>query len=222
MATIIKSGTAQHRASAESIQPVAFSFGDMGQQADRYLDEVRRQAAQIVQKAHQEAEQHRRRAEEEGRKAAQAAIEQLLDDKVAKKMQTLLPALQESIAQIQHAKVDWMRHWEQSAVKVAAEIAGRLIRRPLAETPEITLDLVREALNLAPGTNTLTLRLHPTDHANLGPHVKVLVAELSNLASATVVADPTIELGGCRVDTEFGTIDQQFHAQMERIAQELA
>ena len=47
-------------------------------------------------------------------------------------------------------------------------------------------------------------------------------AELTKLSTAHVVSDPTIELGSCRVDTEFGCIDQQFQAQLERIEEELA
>lgn len=218
MATIIKAGSEVSSSSGQEIQPVAFDFGDMAQQADRYLDEVRRQAAQIIQQAHQEAEQYRRRAEEEGRKVAQAAVEKLLDEK----MKTLLPALRKSIEDIHHSKAEWLRYWERSAVKVAGAIAGRLIRRPLAETPEITLELVREALALAAGSSEITLRLHPQDHENLSGQTQTLAAELTKLSSARVIADPTIELGSCRVDTEFGSIDQQFQAQLERIEEELA
>jgi flagellar biosynthesis/type III secretory pathway protein FliH len=36
-----------------------------------------------------------------------------------------------------------------------------------------------------------------------------------------VVADPQVSLGGCRVETRFGVIDQQFEAQLARIEQEL-
>ena len=35
------------------------------------------------------------------------------------------------------------------------------------------------------------------------------------------MADPEIARGGCRVETRFGTIDQQFEAQLARIEEEL-
>ena len=44
---------------------------------------------------------------------------------------------------------------------------------------------------------------------------------MSGLGDAEVVADATIERGGCRVETRFGTIDQQFESQLKRIEEEL-
>ena len=38
---------------------------------------------------------------------------------------------------------------------------------------------------------------------------------------AEITADATISRGGCRVETRFGTIDQQFESQLKRIEEEL-
>jgi flagellar biosynthesis/type III secretory pathway protein FliH len=57
--------------------------------------------------------------------------------------------------------------------------------------------------------------------AALAGEVERLAGELSRLGKPRIVADPKIEIGGCRVDTRFGTIDQQFAAQLARIEQEL-
>ena len=44
---------------------------------------------------------------------------------------------------------------------------------------------------------------------------------MSALGDAEVIADAAIGQGGCRVETRFGTIDQQFESQLKRIAEEL-
>jgi flagellar biosynthesis/type III secretory pathway protein FliH len=36
-----------------------------------------------------------------------------------------------------------------------------------------------------------------------------------------LVSDATVTAGGCRVETRFGTIDQQFEAQLARVEEEL-
>jgi flagellar assembly protein FliH len=41
------------------------------------------------------------------------------------------------------------------------------------------------------------------------------------LAGAELSGDPQISPGGCRVETQFGTIDQQFESQLKRIEEEL-
>ena len=104
---------------------------------------------------------------------------------------------------------------------MATAIAQRLIRRELTGHPEITLSLLREALELAAGNSQLRIHVHPEDHRTLGKQVEMLVEELSGLADAELVADEEISRGGCRVETRFGTIDQQFEAQLKRIEEEL-
>jgi len=54
----------------------------------------------------------------------------------------------------------------------------------------------------------------------LGNAVQVLIQEMSGMGSPEVVADPAVTRGGCRVETRFGTIDQQFEAQLARIEED--
>jgi flagellar biosynthesis/type III secretory pathway protein FliH len=222
MATIIRRDDITEARSGRTVRAVAFDFTDMRGQADGYLTTVRHEAAKIVQQAHQQAEQIRRQAEAAGRHAAEKAIERILDEKVAKQMETLLPALRKLVTEIKDAKGQWLDEWEHSAVHVAAAMAERIIRRQLDRQPEIQLELVREALELAAGSAEVTLHLNPADHEHLGPQATRLAEALSPLAPATVVADPSISPGGCRVETKHGQIDQQIESQLRRIEQELA
>jgi flagellar assembly protein FliH len=114
-----------------------------------------------------------------------------------------------------------MSHWESGTISLAAAIAKRLIRRELSQQPEITLSLVREALELAAGSSQLRILLNPHDFEALGDQVRLLVEELSAHIETEVKADAEVTPGGCRVETRFGVIDQQFEAQLQRIEEEL-
>src|SRR5215212_7534645 len=137
MATIIRKDSPREMPSGRAVQPVAFSFSDMRGQANDYLGTVRAEAAKIVQQAHQQAEQIRRQAEAAGRKAAEAAVERILDEKVGKQMQTLLPALEQMVREINDTKGELLGQWERSTVKVSTAIAERIIRRELTQQPQI-------------------------------------------------------------------------------------
>jgi flagellar biosynthesis/type III secretory pathway protein FliH len=52
--------------------------------------------------------------------------------------------------------------------------------------------------------------------------VEAIARELAPLAETELIADPQITAGGCRVETRFGVIDQQFESQLARIEEELA
>src|SRR3954465_9033198 len=140
MATIIRKESPHEVAVGRSAQPISFSFTDMRGQANDYLGSVRAEAAKIVQQAHQQAEQIRRQAEAAGRKAAEAAIERVLDERVGTRMQTLLPALESLLSEINSTKAELLNHWEKSALRVASAIAARVVRRELAQKPQITVD----------------------------------------------------------------------------------
>jgi flagellar assembly protein FliH len=220
VSTILKA-TDRHNTS----QAVAFNFDDIAAQANGYLDRVRAEAAQIVARACKQAQQEaaaiRVKAETEGRRAGQAAVAQTVHDELGRQLATLLPALGQAVTEIRQAKQAWLIHWEQGAVHVAAAIAKRLLRRELSRHPEITLTLVREALELAAGSSQVRLHLNPADHETMRLQIDALLHELAGLGSAEVIADPQIAPGGCRVETAFGLIDQQLDAQLARIEEEL-
>lgn len=201
---------------------VAFNFDDMSDKAKAYLDTVRQDAGKIVTTAKGQADQVRSQAEQKGQQAAVQAAEQTVQTKVAEQMQSVLPAMQQAIEAIIHAKQAWLRQWEKSAVTVAAAIAERIVRRELSQTPQITVELVREALELAAGNDSVKVHLNPCDFDALGNEVKQLADRLSKLAPSDIISDPQVEQGGCVVKTEFGEIDQQIKSQLKRIEQELA
>ncbi len=216
MSTVIKSGL-----SSRSAQRVAFNLQDITQQANTYLDEVRVQAAQIVVEAQRQADAIRRKAESEGKQAALRAAERVLDEKVGKKMETLLPALAKVIGDLDDAKQTWLKHWENSSVKLACAIAGKISRIELTHRPEIAAGLLREALELVAGALRVKIHLNPSDVETLGVQVGRLQQEFQNIAPAEIVPDETISLGGCRVETMHGGVDQRFEAQLARIESEL-
>lgn len=222
MATIIRKDGTRQSPTGRPAQAVAFSFADMRGQADNYLETVRAEAAKIVQQAHRDAERIRHEAEVAGRKAAEAAAEKVLDEKVGRRMATIIPALEQLVKQINDAKGELQSHWERSAIKVATAIAARIIRRELKHDPRITLDSIAEALRLAAGSAEITLRINPADQKNMGAQIEQLAATLCQLSPSQIVADETVTPGGCRVETRFGLVDQQIETRLKRIEEDLA
>jgi flagellar assembly protein FliH len=67
----------------------------------------------------------------------------------------------------------------------------------------------------------MRILLNPLDLQSLGNQARMLVDELSPHIETELTADAGITPGGCRVETQFGVIDQQFEAQLQRIEEEL-
>jgi flagellar assembly protein FliH len=219
MAGIIKANS--NNLADQAARPAAFSFADMGDQANAYLNQVRQQAAQIVAQARSEAEQIKSQSQVEGRQAALKAAEAAIQGKLDEQLRQLMPALESAAQQVVQVKDQWQRHWEHNLVLLATRIAERIIRREIATQPDIPLALIQEALDLATGSQKITLHLHPADRTALGDRIQQLAGRMVKLGPVHVVADDTVARGGCRVHTEFGVIDQQIESQLKRIGAEL-
>jgi flagellar assembly protein FliH len=216
MSTVIKASNQKSVARA-----IAFNFPDMVGEADAVLDRVRVEAAKIVKTARDDAKQVRVQAEKEGQNAAEQRVRAQLAQEQAKQIATLMPALQQTVRELQDAKHAWLSHWEKSAVQVATSIAERIIRHEVKKRPEIPLKLVRESLEMAIGSDEVRIHMSPTDCETLGDQVQMIIHEVSGLGPVQVCPSPQISRGGCRIETRFGVIDQQFESQLARIEEEL-
>jgi flagellar assembly protein FliH len=215
VATVIK---AQH---ARLPQGAAFNFQDLSQQAQGYLAEVQEKAREILAQAQRDAQIIRQRAEKEGREAGQRAIEKTVAEQVGQQMKTALPALQKAIEELANSRHAWLTHWEARAVHLATAIASRVVRREVAQAPDIAVTLLREALEMAAGQSQIAVRMNPADQEALSSQIQRLSQEMARLAPLEIVPDPAITRGGCKLETRHGSIDQQIETQLARIESEL-
>ncbi|MBN1587982.1 MAG: hypothetical protein JW888_00540 [Pirellulales bacterium] len=212
MPTIIKASN-----SCASVRPWTVDLVDLTQRADPDRTSFSNEAARLIATAKQQAEHIRLDAATQGRRTAYEMLTQHNNEQWG----TLTSAIEAVVQEIQDAKQAWLNHWEKNAVHVAISIAERLIRRSLDTHPDVPLTLVREALELAVGNDEIRVYLNPTDLQTLGVRVDEIAKELVGLGSVEVVADEGVSPGGCRVNTCFGVIDQQFETQLARIEEEL-
>ncbi len=219
MAGIIKAGTPLP--SGREVRSAAFNLDDMVTRAEVYLQSTRRQAAEILQAAQRQAEAMKARAEQAGQAAAQAKAEQAVDQKIAAHWQKVEPLIKTAIDEIQSARHDLLQRWEDSLVHLAVAMAGRIVRKQLESDPTITLEWIREALQLASGSGQLRLHLHPDDRRQLGDDVQQIVSHMKQVTDIEIVDDDSVQRGGCQVTTRFGMVDQQLQTQLDRIEQEL-
>jgi flagellar assembly protein FliH len=213
MATIFPAADSQPAASV-----VPFRFDDIAAQAGRRLTQAQTDAAELIARAKRESDGIRRQAAQSGRQAAM----QIAEKTVAARAAPAIDAVRRAAEELRCAKQAWVAHWESAAVHLAAAIAERIVRRELRRQPDIALTLVREALELAAGSPNVRLHLNPEDYQTLGVHVQTLIGAMSSLGEVEVAADAAITPGGCRVETRFGTIDQQIETQLQRIEEEFA
>ncbi len=220
--------------SARSLESAtAFNFNDMRRQCDEFVAGARQQGEQLLARTAIEAEEIRRRAHAEGLAAGQRdgleTAKHLIETRAAEiaaqqvqdKLRTALPAFQALARSLEVERDRWITHWEAAAVELSASIAEKILRHELSKRPELAVEIIQEALQLAAGQPHLTLRLHPADIDVLQGCAQEALARLAAVGDAELVPDESIARGGCLIETRHGVIDARLETQLERITREL-
>lgn len=110
-----------------------------------------------------------------------------------------------------------LRDSEDDLLALILAVARKVVVREVAQDRQIVLRLVRAALQNLNERDELTIRVNPDDHALLTTSQnEALKSELAAIRF-TLKPDSTVELGSCQIETERGTVDAGFEAQLEEI-----
>lgn len=127
--------------------------------------------------------------------------------RTADAVRVLTAASQAFLQQEQVAVVDV----ENAVVTLALDLARAVLDREIATTTNPGADAIARALVLAPEGGTATVYLHPADVVVLG--------EVDGLGRLLVlVADPSVERGGCVLESGGRRVDAQLGPALDRVA----
>jgi flagellar assembly protein FliH len=172
------------------------------EEARRIVEHAQARARAIVEEAQQESAEVRRRAREEGWSQGLAEWE----------------------ARIQAVAGEARRAVEEARpqlVTLALRVAEKILRRRLDEHPDAIVPMVEEALEAARGYRGghLVVRVNPADAPALEGFRQRLLERDGRWKSLEIAAVETMARGGCRIETDFGTIDASVETQLAAMEQ---
>jgi flagellar assembly protein FliH len=97
---------------------------------------------------------------------------------------------------------------EKDVVRLAVAIAEKIVKAEIKRGTPVAENSLRAALRRAVRGHGLEIRLHPEDAARLKPAAET---------GATILADPSVSLGGCVVRTGAGSVDLDIRTQLDEI-----
>lgn len=148
-----------------------------------------------------------------GLAAAEQEIKRRRDEleRRAAQIDALLTSLAEPLQQLDEEV-------ETQLVSLAGVIAKHLVRRELRVDPTQVIAVVRETVGLLPlAQRNVRVHLHPLDAAL----VRERLAEPQSERAWTLVEDPVMSRGGCRVSTDTAQIDARLEARLATVMNHL-
>lgn len=229
MSTVIKAEDARR----QKLQLSVFSLADIRAEADEILGRARAEAASILAEAqrhrNQLAEKARQQGHAEGQKAGlvegrRAGHEQGLAeacDRFGQDQDKLLGALTALLDDFDQQKRRMLSQAHKDLVRLALAIAGRVVKRVVAAEPEVAASNVREAVALVSSSSDVVVHVHPAEVESLQRFCREWAERTGRLDHVRVVADESIDRGGCVVRTDNGQVDATVQGQLDRIAEQL-
>jgi flagellar assembly protein FliH len=161
---------------------------------------------EVERRAYEEAFAQGREA---GLAAARAETEQQLKQLKAQvvRLETMLDLLGQPLQQM-NAEV------EQQLLSLATTIARQLVRRELKTDPAQVIAIIRETVSLLPAAaRDVRVHLHPEDAGV----VRERLGGTTGDRAWTIVEDPVLTRGGCKVTTDTALIDARVETRLNEV-----
>ena len=190
-------------------------------EGEAILDKAREKGREILIRTLRECKNLKEKARETGQEEGVKRAEEAERTRIAAETASLSGLLSEAARQIEEQKKDLVEIAERDLVRLAVAIAGKIVKGEVASGHAVAAANVRRAVELAVSRGTLEILLHPDDHSNIEKYLPELTAEFTDIDSVELRDDPSVERGGCMVNTRIGKIDADLKSQLVEIERTL-
>ncbi len=134
-----------------------------------------------------------------------------------KKAETIMRRYGDTIRDLGQYKAALYSQVEREIVKLAVEVAKKIVHREIQADPEVIQTLVKVALGRVSERSAVTVRVNPGDYNFLLDKHRGWAQEEGAMHEVTLVADKSVERGGCLVQTDCGDVDARIEEEFREV-----
>ena len=132
-----------------------------------------------------------------------------------RKMESVMKRYSEAILEIGKTRSSLYSQIEREVVTLAVAVARKIVHREIQVDPDIIQTLVRVALSHVAEKSAVTIHLNPVDYNYLLDRRGEL--SQSEGRDISLLADKSIERGGCLIQTNCGDIDARIDEEFRTV-----
>lgn len=189
----------------------AFTYATLEEPVDLAVTEAdrRREAEDVLARAHAEAEQIRAAAHQAGLEAGRA--------EALAGAQPAADAFAQAAVELRAACEEMTARCEVAAVELALRIAEQALGAAVAADPERVIAVVRGALRRLVERERIVLLVNPDDLELVRAGIEGVVRELGGIEHCDVQAERRVSRGGAVVRTPEGEVDATLDTKLARV-----
>ena len=164
----------------------------------------------LVSRAQEESETIKKSAFEEGYRLG------------LEKAQADIQAFRENLSDFMNAKKDVFEFIAPDILEISVDIAKKIIKKELESDPQVLLNTIIEVLRtISKSEPKITIRVRPQSVQFIKDTIPNITYQYGIDTKINIISDPSIEDGGCILQTNNGIVDASVNTQIEIIKQAL-
>ena len=114
-----------------------------------------------------------------------------------------------------------LKNSKNEMVELVLSLSEKIIRHSVTEQNQTIIDTVESAIHQAVKSSEFYIYLHPDDMLSVQDRTEKFISGLNGLENIVVKADPTVERGGCKIESENCTVDATISSQFKVLEESL-
>lgn len=161
------------------------------------------------------------RAQEESENIKKAAFEEGYR-KGLEKAESDIDIFRTEFSKFMSAKQDVFEYIAPDILEISVDIAKTIIKKELETDPQVILNTIVDVLrNISKSETKITIKVKPQDIQFIKDTLPNITYQYGIEAKINILADPSIEEGGCVFQTNNGIVDASVDTQLEIIKKAL-
>lgn len=108
-----------------------------------------------------------------------------------------------------------LKNSKNEMIELVLSLSEKIIRHSVTEQNQTIIDTVESAIHQAVKSSEFYIYLHPDDMLIIQDRTQQFISGLNGLENIVVKADPTIERGGCKIESDNCTVDATISSQFK-------
>jgi len=213
----------------EEENPIPFSppqqHGREEENHSAMIEEAKRAAEEVLKRAKEEAENIKKEGYERGyeegfRTGYEGGYKKGREDG-ERELEELRGRMRIFLERLESYKAELALDLEQKVLRIALDVARKVVKEEIRQRPELVLVSVKEAVSRSLGPSNIRILVSPEDVERVEGFKEEIKRISEEIEEIEIIPDERVEPGGCVVETPMGKVDARIDKQFERIEEML-
>jgi len=134
-----------------------------------------------------------------------------------KRLEMVIHQIGNVLGEMERQRKVLYENYEREMLQLVFGISKRILRHELHHCEDVILTVLREAFQYVTDREKVIVRLNPVDYQYLLGRQEKLPCSFDEKNGVRLIEDPSIDRGGCFLETSFGEVDATFESQFDEI-----